>query len=139
MLGDGQLSVVSGQLAVVSWRRLFAGDRTTIVRYRVLVLACRSSSVPKAQPYVSVPKAQPYVSPGWSRPSLARAAQPWGGGCMKIAQPQRGGPNEFSIPNVPFIDFDPMSLADFSELVLEGNALVVFLLVGNVTFDLLDI
>src|SRR3990170_5032963 len=35
----------------------------------------------------------------------------------------------FSIPNVPFINFDPMSLAELPELVLERNAFVVFLLV----------
>jgi hypothetical protein len=45
----------------------------------------------------------------------------------------------FSIPNISFINVDPMSLADCSELILERHAPVMFLLVGNVTFDVFDV
>ena len=45
----------------------------------------------------------------------------------------------FSIPNVPFINVEPMSPAEFPELVLKPNAFVVFCLVGDVTFDLFGV
>ena len=87
-----------------------------------------------------MPKARSYASPGWSdlsrNPGYAVRQDPKS---PTGAALRNGPPLPPSIPDVPFIDFDAVPLADFAELVLERDAFVVFFLAGNVPLDLFDI
>lgn len=80
--------------------------------------------------------------PRVQRREETNVAQPWVRFPPKPKSPNGAAvirTTPFSIPNIPFINLNSMSLAQLTEFVLERHPLVVVLLVGNVTFDLLDV
>ena len=119
------------------WFRMIAHDR-----HRMNLTGFAGTQPATKHVCSSVPTARSYVSPGCSDVRVANVAEPWVRGPPKPKSPNgaaliRAPP--FSIPNIPFINLNSMSLAQLTEFILERNPLVVVLLVGNVTFDLLDV